>query len=230
MLGNGGNEAMKVGLVGAATFPDEEFQEGWEYWGINNCFRDFKRCKFTRWFDIHKFSQRGRQWYRRSSATYPLWGKPVSVRRYLGALDKLGIPVYMQEFNPIVEQAVSFPFEELMQHFGTSYFGCSFAWMIALAIQEGATDIALHGIALSGPEYYYQRPSVEFFLGFAMAQGIVIHNHPSSQMLRAPWVYAYNERFDVIDGIYGRNMNALVTEMTICAQQYAMRLIEGGRK
>lgn len=218
---------MKVGIVGAATYSDEHFEsDGWEYWGVNNCFADVERCRFTRWFELHTFRRQGRALYRRDQVRYRVAGELVSVKEYLKAIDALKIPVYMQKKNRLVRQSRVFPFQEIMDRFGTDYFGCSFAWMIALAIMEGATDIALHGMALSGAEYYYQRPSVEFFLGLALGKGISIHNAQSSELLRGPWIYAFAEPFTAIDALYGRNMTSMITGMTICAQDYARRLLE----
>ncbi len=71
--------------------------------------------------------------------------------------------------------------------------------MVALAIIENATDIALFGVdmAQSDPtvgqngEYEHQRPSCEFFCGFAAGRGCKVWVPKESDLLKCPRLYAF---------------------------------------
>lgn len=56
------------------------------------------------------------------------------------------------------------------------WYNDSPAYMIALAIHEGATDIGIYGVDLADrPEFGLQKPCLDFLIGVAMGKGINIH-------------------------------------------------------
>lgn len=105
--------------------------------------------------------------------------------------------------NPVV-----FPIEEACEFFGfpappkdifhgkwkNQIFSCSISYMMAAGIMLGYDEIHLYGVDLTtGSEYEYQRPSVEWFRGFAQGRGIKVYVPPESALGKAPWVYGYQD-------------------------------------
>ena len=140
------------------------------------------------------------------------------------AIDRLKTPVYMQKPWKIIKKSLKFPFEEIMQTFHTEYFGCSFAWMLGLALLEHLkgdkiSEILMLGIELSAHEYYFQRPTTEYFLGIAQGMGIKTTIHDTSQLLKAPYIYAYRENFGLIDVNYVSLVREMTTMMSIPIQE-----------
>jgi len=65
------------------------------------------------------------------------------------------------------------PWERLLTKFGRK-FGSSLAWMLALAIDQGYTDIRIHGVHLSIPAYIDQRDTFFWFWGYCESRGIKV--------------------------------------------------------
>lgn len=66
--------------------------------------------------------------------------------------------------------------EPLFEKYGRTWFSSSIAYCIALAIEEGATDIGCWGIDLeSGEEYISQHIGCKHFLDLAKAVGVNLH-------------------------------------------------------
>lgn len=71
--------------------------------------------------------------------------------------------------------SVAFPVEECIKFSGRSYFTNVIAYQIIYAAHLGAKRIGLWGIDLrTDTEYGYERPNVEWALGFAEGRGIEI--------------------------------------------------------
>lgn len=98
-------------------------------------------------------------------------------KRKAGYLDDIaasGIPLYMQEAYEGLN-AIRYPFEEVAETIGAEYWNSSIAYAMALAIHEGATDIAVYGVDMLGDdEYGYQRPNMEYLVGLARGKGIKV--------------------------------------------------------
>jgi len=210
---------MKIGIVGNGINQEylKEYEDEWELWSVNNLFHSFPSVKFSRWFEIHEFSLEKGKVLRRGRGTYG----NETIDQYLDGLNQLGIPVYMRQPRKMIKKSRTFPFEKLTKKYG-SYFGCSFAWMIAFALEEGADSIGLFGVALDGNEYYYQRPSVEYMLGLAKGQGKEIYIDCTSQMLRANYAYAYKEDYSLIYALHGE----LTKELTLTIASAVQKKID----
>jgi hypothetical protein len=202
---------MKIGIVGNAISTEDlkRRSKGYELWGINNLYRKFQGIPFSRWFEIHEFSCQKGIFTRRGHPTFA--EEPIN--QYLKDLDALGIPIYMRRKYKRIKQARVFPFRAIMKKYG-SYFGCSMAWMTALAIEEGADEIGFYGITLDGNEYYYQRPSVEYFIGLAKGQGIKIYIDKTCRLLKSNYSYAYKEDFGLIYALHGELTKELTEIIT----------------
>lgn len=141
------------------------------------------------WFELHS----NLLWPEHES-----YGKP-----YIEWLKQQKFPIYMQDRWPtaegqmvplksIVPNAVSFPKNEMVEEFGDSFFTSSFAWMMALAISQGASEIALYGIDMaSRDEYIRQRPGFFFFRYQAEKRGIKVSAPHESDIMQSPALYAY---------------------------------------
>ena len=117
------------------------------------------------------------------------WAEP-----YLNWLCEQKFTVFMQEQNATVPNAVKFPKEELVQDFGPHFMSSSIAWMIALALKSGATEIAIYGVDMAANgEYLSQRPAIHHFYYIAKAMGVSIRCPPESDVLRTPPMYGYHD-------------------------------------
>jgi hypothetical protein len=94
------------------------------------------------------------------------------------------------EIFPMAEQTKFFGFDRMLrsgQSANRPYHACSMSYMLALAIMMGRYDV----IHLYGVDFYselrhestYERPSVEFYMGYAAAKGITIDIPKNSRLL-----------------------------------------------
>jgi len=204
---------MKVGIVGTVISPEElkRRSRGFELWGINNLYSKFQEIPFSRWFEIHEFSCHEGLFTRRGRPTFG----NRTINQYLKDLDSLKIPIYMRRKFKRIRQSRIFPFRKIMKKYG-SYFGCSMAWMTAMALDEGAEEIGFFGITLDGNEYYYQRPSVEYFIGLAKGMGIKIYIDKTCRLLQSNYSYAYKEDYNLVYMLHGE-MTKEITEIVTSA-------------
>lgn len=142
----------------------------------------FSIPRWSRWFELHCFDT-GRQRWR---------------KEYCDWLMACPGPLYTHARYPDIPHGEPFPFSRLLAKFGR-YFTNSITWMVAHAIDIGATDIAIYGVdmAVSDPvrgnngEYEHQRPSCEWILGWAMGAGINVTVPEESDLLKCNALYAY---------------------------------------
>ena len=107
-----------------------------------------------------------------------------------------GKPIYMQEADPLVPDAVRFPLEDAIALTGLDYFASTFAYMAALAILQGYDVVHIHGIELSFSEYQYQAECWRFWIGVLKgklgAENVVLHSGKS--LFESPR-YGYDGNF-----------------------------------
>jgi hypothetical protein len=151
--------------------------------------------KVDAWFEIH--------------GTNLLWpqnehyGKP-----YIEWLKQQKFPVYMQD-QSLVPNALIYPMRDMVKEFGPYFFTSSFAWMMALAMKQGATEIALYGIDMaSREEYIIQRPGAYYFMIECARRGCKVSAPYESDIMQPPGLYGYS---DV--GPFGRKILARTTEI-----------------
>jgi hypothetical protein len=96
--------------------------------------------------------------------------------------------------NSLVSRATPFPKDELLAEFGRYFFTSSFAWMIALAIKQGAKEIGLWGVDMaSKDEYILQRSGGQFFIQEAVRRGIIVHIPKESDLAQPPALYGFDD-------------------------------------
>jgi len=172
---------MKVALVG--TCPSSRmlapFTNGdWEIWACSpgNAFGLLPRV--TRWFEIH-----GDLGWQESGA----WG----ASKYVDWLNEQDFPVYAQS-REYIKRAIAYPLDEMIAKHSLYFFTSTFAYMMAMAIAEGATEIGLFGIDMTLPgEYADQRPAMQHFIVVCMALGIKVGAPDESDIMLPPPLYGY---------------------------------------
>jgi len=104
--------------------------------------------------------------------------------------------VMMLEAYPEVHNSEAYPLEiietDIIQHDGENvlYSTATFAYMLALAIEE-YDFIELYGFDLpSNTEWSYQKPGVEHWLGVARERGVRVWIHGKSKLLKGA-LYGY---------------------------------------
>lgn len=170
---------LKVALIGTA--PSSRMlapfnDPSWKIWGCSpGNMNTLPRVDI--WFELH---------------SNLLWPEHESYGRpYIEWLKQQPFPVYMQD-QTLVPRATVFPKDELVAEYGDDFFTSSFAWMMALAIKQGATEIALYGIDMaSRDEYIRQRPGFFFFRYLAHQRGIKVSAPHESDIMQSPALYAY---------------------------------------
>lgn len=99
------------------------------------------------------------------------------------------VPVYMLQKEHDVPMSVAYPMDEVRDQlgktcYGTAYLESSIAYMMALAILQGADRIGIWGCDLAtGGEYAYQRPNMEYLIGLARGRGIKVFVPPQNALL-----------------------------------------------
>lgn len=113
---------------------------------------------------------------------------PESLRSadYWDRLREAHQPIYMQQQWGDIPNAVRYPLEEVQETVFKGFprgawddqkdwYNSSPAYMIALAIHEGATTIGLYGIDVrDDSEYAYESPCLEYLIGLAVGRGIEV--------------------------------------------------------
>ncbi len=148
--------------------------------------------KMTRWCQVH---QKGR--YMRKNPRY-------DIDHWAWLQKKHPFPIYMQRHDPEVPSSVPIPLREFCEKFiagkiarGQFYnrivdMGSTFSYIIPMAMMEGAERIEFYGVELAQEvEYIEQRPSFEFWAGFAAARGVEIYVPEITRVLKAHF-YGYD--------------------------------------
>ena len=190
----------KVAIVGFAPssmtdvrslFDDKDF----EIWGLNQLYMVFPHLpKYaTRWFQIHNksdYEQAVRDHSHEDWLANPSYVDPQTGKKH--PLDHQ-LPVYMQTHIDKVPLSIPFPVAGIMRQLG-DYFTNSISWMIALAICEGFEAIHIYGVDMAqDEEYAEQRPSCEYFIGFARGMGIKVFIPAQADLCKTLWLYPFED-------------------------------------
>lgn len=203
---------MKIALVGCApTWKETPWDDpSIQIWAHASCQpRHPKRV--DRWFDMHAVSvwRQGKVWY---------WPEGDEPRTYVDWLRTRPQPIVMQEAYPLIPTSERYPLRAIVETFGIvpadwqvddatwwrlvkdrGEFSSTAAYMMALALYEGATDISLYGIdfwapasdPVAGLERAYQRPGMKYWVGVARGMGVPVNVSPASWFQQQPWLYGY---------------------------------------
>lgn len=137
--------------------------------------------RVDRFFELHRWEP-GKAWF------------PVD---YMTWLANCRCPVYVFDMAmaPTVKTAELYPKEPMVQRFGPWFFTSSVAWMLAMAISEGVSEIYFYGVDMSADEEVYsqQKAGCHFFISVARAMGIRVIAPPESDLMRPTRLYGYCE-------------------------------------
>jgi hypothetical protein len=101
------------------------------------------------------------------------------------------VPVVTTRFVEGIKNCAEYPFADVFAKFGSTYFSCGPAYMVAFAImclemqEEGAKELHIFGMDYNYPDKNWHevgRSCLEFWLGIATQRGIDIRL-PNSTML-----------------------------------------------
>ena len=158
---------MKIALVGGSASNKEApfHDDSWQIWVLGNQIDQYINKRVNRIFEIHENIDH-------FDKKYPKY------------LVDLNIPLVVSRNFPIsCAYAIEFDYEKASNLIGEN-FSSSVAVMMAQAIMDGATEIGIWGVdmALDDHEYFYQRPSMEQWIGYAKGLGLKLTIHESSPL------------------------------------------------
>ena len=175
----------KIALIGTAdTGVDAPYDdESWEICGVAT--RAAYTTRATRWFELHRLDGEG-----------PCWaaGWRANLTKYT---DDCELWMMYPEFD-LSERVIVYPSEAISERFGTYFMTSSFAWMMALAIDElrplngDPVDgvIGVWGVEMEyGTEYRQQRAGMRHFLDLAKQLGIGVSRLVSGGLAYEPIPY-----------------------------------------
>lgn len=156
---------MKVAIVCGA--PSSEFMapyddESVEIWVLGNRVNRHLARRVTRIFEVHD--------------NLTEHGDVASYKAQLHQLAKKYKIVVGENFGNLSPGMEVYPYDEVEELFGSLYLTSSPAYMLAYALLKGATEIQLYGVdlSISDHEYFWQRPCVEAWIGFAKGRGVKV--------------------------------------------------------
>lgn len=183
----------KIALFGShsSSLVDAPWDDpSWEFWGHSSSRAWYKR-PMDRYFDLHPKSC----WSRggKKGLAYPRW------------LAKNTVPIYLQKADPEVPASITYPKGRILTEFSYAhrrrYFSNHASWMIALALTEGVTHLALYGINYSSEsEYARQRGSAEYWLGQLDGRGVNVILPEQCTLLGDPALLYGYESHDEVTG------------------------------
>jgi len=209
---------MKIAIVGGA--PSTEMlapfdDSSWDIWVLGVRANIYSRV--DRIFEIHE------DLGQRQDKTPVKDRKNAFDADYCKKLVALERRLIVGDSFPIESGNVTkFPYQEAIELFGSQYLTSSCAYMMAYAILMDATEIALYGIdmAVDDDEYFYQRPCMEAWIGFAKGRGIKVTIPDGSALGKASFIYGKNLVGDINTGIFNE------TEFTKLALQHQSKMDE----
>lgn len=175
---------LKVALVG--TTPSSKMlapynDPSWEIWACSPDNAGGALPRVNRWFEIH------------GDLGFPggePWEEPYM--RWLNdqSFDRL----YVNELRlDLFRGAQALPKDELVRTFTALFFTSTPAWMVGMAILEGAAELGLYGLDMaSREEYRQQRPGFHHMICLAEARGIAVHAPAESDVLQPAPLYGYS--------------------------------------
>lgn len=184
--------------------------------------RQFCRREPDWYFDLHRPEcfERNKSW----NAGYYAW------------LRALQTPIFMQEDDKApwnkIPMAVRYPLERITQEF-RPYFTNHAAYMVALAMTEGATHLGLWGCQYSNDsEYSVQRDSLTYWLGrFEQAGGVVVLPTKWNTLLAVPkalYGYGSHDAHGKLTAEYtSKKASSVSTAAAPATQEYLVDPITG---
>jgi hypothetical protein len=198
---------MKIALVGTAPLSRDMAPFGdpeWLIWACSGANAQGALPKIDAFFELHALVDMTGNESRASALPLYAW------------LRTQEFPVYMQEKNACVPDALVFPRDAMLKKFGRNWFTSTVAWMFAYAICQieasGHTEneIGLFGVDMAATSEHYtaQRAGCTRFIEIAESMGIKVIV-PFESCLASPTpLYGYSEATR-----FGRRLNVTKYEL-----------------
>lgn len=188
---------MKVALVGTcpsgkeAPYDDKE----WEIWGVGT--RADYVTRANRWFELHHLDTEEPGFAAGWRHNMKVWFKDTDTQ------------IWMFSPEPDMGNVIEYPIHRISQKYGTYFLTSSFAWMMALAMEEGATEVGLFGIDMEyGTEYREQRAGVRHFIELMRHRDIKVYRLAQAGIAYEPIPYPMIDKDPLIRKIKWRqNVN-----------------------
>jgi len=149
----------------------------WEVWSCSP--GTYHMPNIDRFFELHRWEP----------------GVPWFSPEYVSFLENFQGQVVMTSQVPTVKNCTLLDHEHLVSKYGPYFFTSSIAWMIAMAIEEGADKIGLFGVDMANAtEYKDQRLGCQYFCSLAKSMGIEVGVPPESDLLRPAPLYGVCEQ------------------------------------
>ncbi|KKL12690.1 hypothetical protein LCGC14_2533240 [marine sediment metagenome] len=175
----------KIALVGTSESGVEApySDESWEIWGVAG--RGAHATRATRWFELHRLDGESEDWSKQ-------WRK---------AIKEFSQDVELYMFYPepdLGPTVINYPYDRIVDRFGTYFMTSSFAWMMALAIDElrpiGADavegEIGIWGVDMEyGTEYRQQRAGFRHFMDVARFANVPVSRFANTGLSFDPVPY-----------------------------------------
>jgi hypothetical protein len=151
-----------------------------DLWGMNALYKVAADKDWDAWFQLHDIKKHHAddleehiEFLRSGDFSVFLWDKEL------------------EKFP--MDNGIAYPREDMVSVFG-SYFTNTVSWMVAIAIALGYRHIGIYGIDMAqDSEYGSQRPSCEYFIGWAKGMGIEITIPETSDLLKSPFLYGFED-------------------------------------
>jgi hypothetical protein len=100
--------------------------------------------------------------------------------------------LYMQASYAEFPDATPYPFERVEECCGEAYFESSVAYMLALAIAEGAEEISLIGVDMGDDTPHgFQKANAEYLIGMARGKGVKVNIPDTSPLCKYSGEFGY---------------------------------------
>ena len=161
----------KIALVGtSSTGANAPYRDpSWEIWGVSA--RAAYVTRADRWFELHRLDGEPQDWADN-------WR-----RTFKGYSADIGEVLMLYPEPDLAPKVTRYPAERITARFGTYFMTSTFAWMMALAIDEmcprggewNPGEIAIYGVEMEyGTEYRQQRAGFRHFIDLARVLGIKV--------------------------------------------------------
>lgn len=194
--------------------------------------------RVTKWYEMHAINDM-------MAAENQSWCAP-----YFAWLRVQSFPIYMQEINEYIPQALVYPMKRMCERFGpnpkkklSNWFTSSVAWMMAHAIDqmrptgefiENGDEIAIFGVDMAATEEHYstQKAGCLRFIEIAQQLGITVRIPYESCLGKTFPLYGYAEAtpFGRKLAVREREMNTYKTSLDgqIRSLELQRAFFEGG--
>lgn len=117
----------------------------------------------------------------------------LQVPKRLERYKHLPLPLYMQEAHNDLPTSIAYPLEEVGDLVGRNaegkpYIESTVAYMLGRALLKGAERIGIYGVEMASTgEWAYQRPNMEYLIGFARGRGVKVFLPRGTCVLTSAW-------------------------------------------